>query len=97
MTTIDFRQQTNPDWLISWAAYPRDAFVRPCGRRPKMEPAYDWSSDQWTVPINASVSKVVNFGDQPVSFQLGGWQYIEGPEGRADWGIRFGVTFLFPR
>lgn len=61
------------------------------------ESTYDWNAEQWTVPINASVSKLVKFGDQPVSLQLGGHQYVEGPEGQPDWGLRFGVTFLFPK
>lgn len=60
------------------------------------ESTYDWTVEEWTVPINAGVSKLVNFGSQPVSFQLGYRHYAETPPGGPDWGLRFNVTFLFP-
>lgn len=34
------------------------------------ESTYDWEAEQWSIPINLSVSKLVTFGHQPVS--LGG-------------------------
>ena len=61
------------------------------------ESTYDWNSEQWTVPINASVSKLTSIGDQKVSFQLGGRYFADAPDGGPDWGIRFNVTFLFPK
>lgn len=61
------------------------------------ESTYDWESEEWTVPINLGVSKLVKFGDQPVSFQVGYRHYAEKPDGGPDWGLRFAVTFLFPR
>jgi hypothetical protein len=39
------------------------------------ESTYDWKSEQWTVPIEATVSKLTSIGDQKVSFQLGGRYY----------------------
>lgn len=61
------------------------------------ESSYDWKTDEWTVPINTSVSKLVHFGEQPVSFQLGYRHYADAPDGGPDWGLRFAVTFLFPK
>ena len=61
------------------------------------ESTYDWNEEQWTIPINASVSKLTSIGDQKVSFQLGGRYFAEAPDGGPDWGIRFNVTFLFPK
>lgn len=61
------------------------------------ESSYDWTATQWTVPINASVSKLVSIGNQKVSFQFGGRYYAEAPEGGPDWGLRFTATFLFPK
>ena len=61
------------------------------------ESSYDWKSEQWTVPINASVSKLTSIGDQKVSFQFGGRYYADAPEGGPDWGLRFTTTFLFPK
>lgn len=61
------------------------------------ESTYDWKNSQWTVPINLSVSQLVRFGKQPVSFQFGVRGYAERPAGGPDWGLRFVVTFLFPK
>ena len=61
------------------------------------ESTYDWQARQWTVPINVSVSQLVKIGTQPVSFALGYRQYVDRPEGGPDWGLRFTVTFLFPK
>jgi hypothetical protein len=61
------------------------------------ESTYDWSHSQWTVPLNASVSQLLKIGSMPVQFQLGVKYYAEGPSGGPDWGLRFAVTFLFPK
>ena len=60
------------------------------------ETSYDWSGDQWTVPINLAVSQLVHLGKQPVQFQVGGRYYAEAPANGPEWGLRFSVTFLFP-
>jgi hypothetical protein len=61
------------------------------------ESTYDWERDRWTVPINATVAQLVRIGGLPVSFMLGARYYAERPAGGPDWGIRFDVTFLFPK
>lgn len=61
------------------------------------EASYDWEHSQWSVPLNASVSQLVKLGKQPVQFQVGARYYAEGPSGGPDWGLRFGMTFLFPK
>ncbi|NMN73970.1 transporter [Rhizobium sp. 57MFTsu3.2] len=62
------------------------------------ESTYDWESNQWSVPINVSVSKLVTFDKQPVSFQLGARYWAESPEGGPQgWGVRAAMTFLFPK
>lgn len=61
------------------------------------ESTYDWTAEQWTVPLNLDISKVTHFGKQPVSLQIGGKVYLDGPEGSPDWGIRSTITFLFPK
>jgi hypothetical protein len=61
------------------------------------ESAYDWKSEQWTIPFNASVSKLTTVGKQKVSFQLGGRYYADAPDGGPDWGLRFTATLLFPK
>lgn len=62
------------------------------------ESTYDWENEQWSVPINAIVSKVTNIGGQMVSFNAGIRYWAEttdsGPEG---WGFRLVTVFLFPK
>jgi len=62
------------------------------------ESTYNWTAETWSVPINFSVSKLVKFGDQPVSLQAGVRYWAEspatGPEGL---GARLGLTLMFPK
>ncbi len=62
------------------------------------ETSYDWESKQWSIPVNFMVSKLVRFDKQMVSFQGGIRYWVKstdsGPEGL---GLRFAVTFLFPK
>ncbi len=61
------------------------------------ESAYDWSATRWSVPVNASVAKLVRFGKQPVSLGLNARYWAESPDsaphGR---GMRSIVRLLFP-
>ncbi|MBW8640062.1 transporter [Hoeflea sp. WL0058] len=61
------------------------------------ESTYNWETDEWSVPINFAISKLVKFGKQPVQLQAGirYWAVSStgGPEGI---GGRLAVTFLFP-
>jgi hypothetical protein len=45
------------------------------------ESTYDWKAEEWTVPVHLSVSKLVRFGHQPVSFQVGYRHYFDSPSG----------------
>ena len=60
------------------------------------ETSYDWMGAQWTVPINVGYSKVFNVGDQAMSWQIGARYYAVKPAGGPDWGIRTGLTLVFP-
>jgi hypothetical protein len=61
------------------------------------ESSYNWETEDWTVPINAGVSKLVKFGTQPVSLGLTARYYVESPEsGPKGWGARATMTLLFP-
>jgi hypothetical protein len=64
------------------------------------ESTYNWNDDEWSVPVNFAVAKLVRVGGKlPVSF-FGGVRYWAetpkdaGPEG---WGARFGFTVLLPK
>lgn len=43
-----------------------------------------------------SFSKIVKIGEQTVSLSIGGKYWIEGPDQSPEWGIKSGITFLFP-
>ncbi|MBP7243272.1 transporter [Amaricoccus sp.] len=62
------------------------------------ESTYDWKDSEWSVPINAMVSKTTHIGKQPVQFGVGARYWVETPESGPDgWGARAIVTFLFPK
>lgn len=61
------------------------------------ESTYDWKNQQWTVPINATVSQMLTIGGQPISLTLGYKYYATAPTGGPDWGLRLGFTMLFPK
>jgi hypothetical protein len=62
------------------------------------EATYDWTENDWSVPINAGVQQLVKIGTQRVQFGIGARYWAEttefGPDG---WGARAIVTFLFPK
>lgn len=61
------------------------------------EASYDRQGNQWTVPINLVVSQLMKIGDQPVQAFVGARYYAETPTNGPEWGLRFGLTFLFPK
>ena len=62
------------------------------------ESSYDWENEQWSVPVNVSVSKLTRFGSQLVSVGGGLRYWFDSPDSGAEGlGLRFTVTLLFPR
>ncbi|MEJ5018795.1 transporter [Ochrobactrum vermis] len=62
------------------------------------ESTYNWEDSEWSVPINFTVAKLVKFGEQPVSLQVGARYWAQSPENGPDgWGLRSSITFLFPK
>ncbi len=61
------------------------------------ESAYDWETSHWLVPLDVTVSQLVRIGNAPVEFALGGRSYLDRPAGGPNWGIKFAVTFMFPK
>jgi hypothetical protein len=62
-----------------------------------LESTYDWEHEEWNVPVNVIVSQLLKIGDQPVQIFGGVRYYLDAPDGGPEWGLRFGVTFLFPK
>ncbi len=62
-----------------------------------LESTYDWTEDQWTVPLNLQMSKVTKLGAQRASLFGGGRAYLAAPDGGPDWGLRVGLTLIYPK
>lgn len=89
------RQDVNATFLQPFVSYTtKDAWTFSLNT----ETTYDWTANEWSVPINFNISKLLRFGKLPV--QIGGgvryWAASpdQGPEG---WGLRMTITFLLPK
>jgi len=62
------------------------------------ETSYNWESEQWSVPVNAALSKLVMFGKLPVSLQAGVGYWLESPDNGPE-GLRFRLqaNIVLPR
>jgi len=90
----DGRADVNRTFLQPFASYTTKTFT---SLGLNTESTYDWEAEQWTVPINLFVQQLLKVGKQPISLQLGGRYYAEGPSGAPEWGLRFQLSFLFPK
>jgi len=62
------------------------------------ETSYNWETEQWSVPVNAALSKLVMFGKLPVSLQGGVGYWFESPDNGPE-GLRFRLqaNIVLPR
>ena len=88
------RSEVNATYLQPFLAYTTKTYTT---LTLNTESTYDWNDSQWTVPINLVASQLVKIGKLPISFGLGYRDYVEAPDGGPDWGLRFVITFLFPK
>jgi len=63
----------------------------------KSESVYDWTAEEWSVPISLTVSQILPIAGQPVQFSLGGRHWADTPDGGPEWGAELGITLLFPK
>jgi hypothetical protein len=63
------------------------------------ESTYDWKSEKWSVPINATVAQLIKIGNQPLSIGGGARYWASTPDdvGPKGWGFRVFITALFPK
>lgn len=62
------------------------------------ETSFDWSTDQWSIPINLMASKLLKVDGQPFQLFAGVRYWAQSPDsGPEGFGLRFGITFLFPK
>lgn len=90
----DNRKEVNSTFLQPFLAY---TFKTATTLTVNTESTYDWIDEQWNVPLFAGVSQVVKIGKLPVSLQLGGQYWVEGPDSAPDWSLRFAIVFLLPK
>lgn len=63
------------------------------------ETTYNWETEDWAVPINLLVSKVMKVGDQTISLQGGVryWAVSDADSTPEGWGVRVMLAFIFPK
>jgi len=62
------------------------------------EMTYDWESEDWSIPVNANISKLMKWGKQRVQVGGGIRYWVESPSsGPEGLGLRFQITLLFPK
>lgn len=62
------------------------------------ETSCNWEDDEWSIPINAQISKLTRIGKQPVSIGAGVRCWADSsPTGPEGWGGRIFLTYLFPK
>lgn len=61
------------------------------------ETTYDWTADQWLVPIEPTIAQILPIGSQYIDVELGPTFYVVTPRGGPDWGLRVNFALLFPR
>jgi hypothetical protein len=90
----DNRADVNRTFLQPFVSYTTKTFT---SFGLNTESSYDWEREQWSVPLNLTVQQLLKVGKQPISLQLGARYYADGPSEAPEWGLRFQVSFLFPK
>jgi hypothetical protein len=96
VTGPDDRPDVSTTFLQPFVAYTtKDAWTFTLNT----ESTFNWETSDWTVPINFQVSKIVKFGELPVSLFAGARYYVTSPDeiGPTGWGARWGLTILLPK
>lgn len=62
------------------------------------ETTYNWEIEDWSVPVNVAVAKLVMLGRLPVSLSGGVGRWLTSPDGAADgWRFRVQANFVLPK
>jgi hypothetical protein len=95
----DFAGDDSRDSINATFLQPFVAYITPTKTTLSLnlESTYDWQGNQWTVPVNFLVSQLFKIGDQPIQAFIGARYYAEKPDNGPEWGLRLGLTFLFPK
>ncbi len=61
------------------------------------ENTYNFTTNQFTIPINLMVNKMFKIGKMPAQWQLGARYYAEAPDNGPEWGLRASLTLIIPK
>ena len=62
------------------------------------EATYDWENEEWSVPINASIGKLIPVGGVPVNWTAGVGYWADSPEsGPEGWRLRLQAQIVIPK
>lgn len=91
----DDRQDVNSTFLQPFISYTtKNAWTFALNT----ESTYNWQAEQWSVPINFTVAKLVKVNKQPIQLTAGIRYWAESPDNGPDgFGARLAITFLFPK
>lgn len=89
------RPKVNADFIQPFLTYgTRDGWTYAINT----ESTYNWTGNDWSVPIHVTVAKLVRFGKQPIQFAGGLRCWVTTPSGGPEGcGLRMIVTALFPK
>lgn len=62
------------------------------------ESTYNWKTEEWSVPVNVAIAKLVRLGRLPVSVQGGAGRWLQSPEAAAEgWRYRLQANIVLPK
>ena len=91
----DNREDVNATFVQPFAAYTtKSAWTFSLNA----ESTYDWDENEWAIPINLFVSKLLKIGKLPVQIGAGvRYWSASSPQGPEGWGARVQMTILLPK
>ncbi len=62
------------------------------------ESTYNWKTEDWGVPVNATVARVMKWGNRPVQLSAGARYWADPIDNGAEgWGARLQLTLMYPK
>jgi len=62
------------------------------------ETSYDWDADTWSVPVNLTIAQMLKIHGQMFQVFAGSRFWLDSPDGGPEgFGVRAGITLLFPK
>ena len=89
------RGEVNAAYLQPFLSYTTKTYTTPSINT---ETTYDWATERGDRADQfCQLQQLIKIGKLPIALQAGYRYYVEKPNGGPDWGLRFTITFLFPK